>query len=228
MIVVFFGKKGGDGKSTSCINTGINLLLDSQDPVIVDIDYQRKEGGSSGLFSQNRDARKITPRLPVLQKNPDERVAADLQSLKKKFTHVLVDAGGYDSTGARTSLLVADIVITPMQPDDFSTNTLPLINETVKDAMMLNPKLKPYLFFNMAKTNSKQKNDLDEHLDVVRSLENKNHEEPGYFVYQICKTVLFRRSIYGDMVVEGRGVPELHDKKASNEFNQLYQEIFHG
>lgn len=239
MIIVLGGSKGGDGKSTTAINIGVKKIEKKFDPIIVDLDKQGKDRdgtqqGASELFSQNRDARKITPRLPVLQKHGSSKVSSDLLSLDKKFTHVIVDAGGYDSVGFRSALSVADIIITPMRPTNFSTNTLLLINDVVADAMTFNERLKAYLYFNQIPTNPKQFAEVNCHIEKAKSLseESKRNEEAERdgikFVYTICKNMLGARVVFDHSVIEGLGVTELYDVKAKREFNAIYEEIFCG
>lgn len=222
MIIVIGGKKGGEGKSTTAINIAIKYFSLGGEPIIVDTDYQGDAGGSCGLFSTNRDIFKIAPRLSVIQKL-ESNIEEELIALTKKFNPVIVDTGGYDSLGFRSSLMAANYVITPIQASDFSTHTLPLINDVAAKAKAMNRKLKAYLYFNRVNTNPALKRNIEEHIENVSSLVSRKE-----FVYKLCKTILHERIAFNHSISEGKGIIELSDSKAASEFNELYEEIFNG
>ncbi len=215
MIIVFGGQKGGIGKSTHCVNKAVELIQQGRDPIIMDTNYPQN---SSCLFGIIRDSNKIKPRIPVLQKM-DESIDTEIEELQKKYSDVLIDAGGYDSTGFRSSIAVADIIVSPIEASTFSSQTIPIINNIVHQARAFNRKLKAFLFINKAPTNASLV--AREVIPTVESIKSLA------LIYQFCETIIYDRVVYRDGITSGKGILELSsDDKASKELKALYKEIF--
>lgn len=213
MIVVVGGEKGGTGKTTVAVNLTAMRQIDKGDTIIVDAEPTQK---STTLWSLSRDESQIEPRITSVNKT-GKTLRRDLLTLGEKFSTVVVDVGGTDSVELRGAILAADVVISPLQPSQFDIWTLDRMNRMIGEAKDINPKIRSYLLLTIVHTNPRVK-DLKEAYEY--------YGENTYEHIKMLPFVLHNRNIYRK-VVGGYSVHEnATDKKAEEELNQLYQEVF--
>jgi chromosome partitioning protein len=141
----------------------------------------------------------------------------DLLKLGEKFSTVVVDTGGQDSTELRASLLAADVVVSPMRPSQFDIWTLDRMNKLIGDAKHVNQTLRAYILLNAANTNPK--------VDEVKEARNY-FAEGEYENLKLLPFVLFERRVY-KKVIGGYSVHDVGtDGKAEGELYLLYKEVF--
>jgi len=208
MIILIASRKGGCGKSTVAINLCALLANQGKDVLLVDADTQP----SSTLWAQDRAENDNLPTVKAVQATG--RINDTLKDLGERYEFVVVDAAGRDSTEMRTGLLVADVVIIPLRPSQFDLGTLPAMEETISQAKDFNPGMQVYALLNAVSTNPQVK-EAQEATDLL-------HEFPEI---QLLKSILHARKVYGDSVINGKGVIEMDNPKAKDEVSQLLKEI---
>ena len=141
----------------------------------------------------------------------------ELADLQHRYQRIIVDTGGRDSAELRSSLLVAQTVLLPVQPtqlDLWATEKAFQVTATAQD---LNPSLQTYVVITRAHTNLL----VTTARDAMQFLSEFPH-------VRLCHTILYERLAWQKSILEGRSVVELRDAKAYTEMKLLYEEIFDG
>jgi chromosome partitioning protein len=212
MIVLIGGEKGGPGKTTIATNIAAMRTNEIDDVLLVDTDRQP----TSSYWCSMREDKGIKPRVASIQKY-DKAVRTEISELKKKFSDIIIDAGGRDSPELRGSLLVCDKAIFPLRPSQFDLWTLGRLNTLVEVALEINDNLKAYVVINQSSPNP-----------AVREAEEMKKFLSEFENIKLLKTVLCERIVFRRAALNGMAVTEYkpEDIKANEEINSLYQEIF--
>lgn len=212
MIVLIGGEKGGPGKTTIATNIAAMRTNEIDDVLLVDTDRQP----TSSYWCSMREDKGIKPRVASIQKY-DKAVRTEISELKKKFSDIIIDAGGRDSPELRGSLLVCDKAIFPLRPSQFDLWTLGRLNTLVEVALEINDNLKAYVVINQSSPNP-----------AVREAEEMKAFLSEFENIKLLKTVLCERIVFRRAALNGMAVTEYkpEDIKANEEMNALYQEIF--
>lgn len=212
MIILVGGEKGGSGKTTIATNLAAIRTKEIEDVLLIDTDKQQ----TSSYWCSLREDKQVIPRVSSIQKY-DKSVRTEVLQLNKKFTDIIIDAGGRDSPELRSSLLVCDKAIFPLRPSQFDLWTLGRLNILVDTAKLINENLKAYVVINQSSPNPA----------VKESLEMKDFlvEFPNMSLLKtiVCERIVFRRAALNGMAVT-EYKPE--DMKATEEIMNLYKEIF--
>jgi chromosome partitioning protein len=212
MIVLIGGEKGGPGKTTIATNLAAMRTSAVGDVLLVDTDRQP----TSSYWCSLREDNNVLPRITSIQKF-DKAVRSEVVELSKKYSDIVIDAGGRDSPELRGALLVCDKAIFPLRPSQFDLWTLGRLNILVNSALEINEKLKAYVLINQSPPNpaSKEVEEMKEFLTEFENIE--------LLKSVVCERIAFRRAaLAGLSVVEYK--PE--DSKAIFEMNNLYKEIY--
>lgn len=212
MIILIGGEKGGPGKTTLATNLAAMRTSAIGDVLLIDTDKQP----TSSYWCSLREDKGITPRVSSIQKY-EKAVRTEVLELKKKYTDIIIDAGGRDSPELRGALLVCDKAIFPLRPSQFDLWTLGRLQSLVETASEINEKLRAYVVINQASPNPavKEAEEMKSFLDEFDNIKMLNTV--------ICERISFRRSaLHGMAVTEYK--PE--DQKAIDEITSLYKEVF--
>ena len=212
MIVLVGGEKGGPGKTTIATNIAAMRTDEMEDVLLVDTDRQP----TSSYWCSMREDKGIKPRVASIQKY-DKAVRTEITELKKKFSDIIIDAGGRDSPELRGALLVCDKAIFPLRPSQFDLWTLGRLNTLVEVALEINENLKAYVVINQSSPNPAVR-EAEEMKEFLSEFENINLMKSV-----ICERIVFRRAALNGMAVT-EYKPE--DIRANEEINALYREIF--
>lgn len=212
MIILIGGEKGGPGKTTIATNIAAIRTQEIGDVLLVDTDRQP----TSSYWCTMREDKGIRPRVASIQKY-EKTVRTEITELKKKYTDIIIDAGGRDSPELRGSLLVCDKAIFPLRPSQFDLWTLGRLNSLVETALEINEKLKAYVVINQSSPNPavKEAEEMKQFLSEFEYIRALNTV--------ICERIVFRRAALNGMAVT-EYKPE--DIKANEEIYNLYREIF--
>ncbi len=214
-IVLFGGEKGGTGKTTLATNMAAMLALQGKDVLLLDTDRQ----GTASFWATVREDTEIEPRIACVQKI-GKGLASQVRDLADRYDEIIIDAGGRDSMELRYSLGVADRAYIPVQPFQFDIWTIRQMDELVEMAKALNENLQAYIVLNRVSTNP-----------VVREdQETRDFFEQEEFQYLALVDIVLRdRIAFRKSGRDGLSVVEWkQDKKAANEMNQLYKEVYCG
>lgn len=211
-IYVVAAEKGGCGKTTVATNLAIMRATAGRDVLMVDADPQR----SASEFFFVRQEEGLLPAVTCVGVT-GKGLAAEIRKLQPKYEDIIIDVGGRDSSGLRSALMVAEVLVVPFLPGQYDIWSLESMNDLLEDALPLNPGMKCLAVMNKADTNNKI-HLADEALVLVTSCKNLVLLEN-----RLCYRVAYRRSS-----AEGRAVGELArcDGKALAEMKILYAEVF--
>jgi len=209
MIVLVGGVKGGTGKSIISQNLAVARTRAGRDVVLVDTDTQL----STDDWANLREDKGHSPVVHCVAKfNNLRNTVLDLAT---RYQDVIIDAGGRDSRALRASMLVAECLCIPVRPAQHDIWSLERTTEMVQDAQEANENLSVFAVFSMAPTNKKIKE--------VQEAKEALKDNP---VFRVCNSIVYDRKIYRDASSSGLGVVELANKKASQEIEDLTEEVF--
>ena len=211
-IVIVGGEKGGTGKTTIATNLAALRAINNNDTLLVDTDPQ--SSGSS--WSYLRDNNEIKPRISCIQKF-GEGLTNELSDLKNRYTSIVVDAGGRDSIELRAAMVVADILIVPVQASQFDLWTLGTLEKLYKQVKVINTKLKVFVLLSRVPTNPSIK-DIEEARELVNDFPD----------LKLLDAAISDRTVYRRAAAQGLSVVEYEPKndKAVAEIQSLYSEIY--
>jgi chromosome partitioning protein len=117
--IVFANEKGGTGKSTTAVHTAIALAASGHKVAALDLDGRQR---TMTRYLENRDAtmrRLDKSDLPhadceVLEDHSEAGFNAAVERLGKDADVIVIDTPGRDDELARSAILRADTLVTPM------------------------------------------------------------------------------------------------------------------
>src|SRR3954447_17991387 len=116
--IVFANEKGGTGKSTTAVHTAIALAATGHRVGALDLDGRQR---TMTRYLENRDAtmRRLDKQLPhaayeVREDHSDAGFAAAIERLAGQADMIVIDTPGRDYEIARTAIMRADTLVTPM------------------------------------------------------------------------------------------------------------------
>ncbi len=116
--VVFANEKGGTGKSTTAVHTAVALAASGHRVAVLDLDSRQR---TTTRYLENRSAtiRRLGEPLPeakfeVLEDYREEALAAAIDRLSEACDVIVVDTPGRDDPVARSAIVRADTLVTPM------------------------------------------------------------------------------------------------------------------
>jgi chromosome partitioning protein len=211
MIIAVTNLKGGVGKTTIAINLAVALTQRKKSVCIIDTD---KNQNSAVEWSMCRSEDKET--IQVFSIEADQIKVKTLNDLEKKFDILILDGTPQLSELASRTIVVSDVVLIPISASLFDFRAfekfLGLLEETDSNRVALGLKsVKSYIVLNKINERANISS------EIVRGLEK--YDVP------ILKARLGNRTAYAETALDGMGVTEGKDKKASEEFNKLVDEI---
>ena len=208
MVVLLGSQKGGCGKTTLAANIAVYLAQQDKDVILVDADTQN----SASNFIAERNNHASLKKVHCIQKYGN--VKDTLHDLSQQYEYVIVDAAGRDSRELRTSMLIADIMLTPFRPSQIDLDTLPHLASMLLQAKDINPRLSAYAVLTMASPNP-----------VVHEAQEAMLYLKEFPEFRLMNTIVRERKIYRDAMSDGKGVVELENDKAREEINNLMSEM---
>lgn len=129
LILTIGNTKGGVGKSTLAVQLALGLALDGQRVWLVDGDRQ---GTSLGAIT----VRAESGRAPIAAAAyPDgATLRAHVTQQASAYDHVIIDAGGRDSSALRAALAVSDLMLVPFLPRSFDVWALSDVASLLREA----------------------------------------------------------------------------------------------
>lgn len=147
MILTVGNIKGGVGKSTLSCNLAVALSLKNSGSGILLIDGDKQ--GSSADFAQSRSDHLGEAGYTCIRAQGKE-VVNQVMTMRRKFDHIIIDAGGQDNPSLRAGLAVSDVVLIPLAPRSFETWAIEAMNALIEEASISNPVLQAMIVLNQA------------------------------------------------------------------------------
>lgn len=146
-IVLFDSIKGGVGKSTLSVQF-IIAIKQAQKVAIMDCDPQN----SVNKWVYRRHINLLEKGFDPLESNLDFLIES-----RNNYDYIIVDSAGADTETGRKLLILADYVVSPLQPTEASFDTVLEHNSIVQEAKKYNQKMKSFYVLNDCSTHSKDK-----------------------------------------------------------------------
>ncbi len=214
-VVLFGGEKGGTGKTTLATNMAAMLAQTGKDVLLLDTDRQ----GTASFWATVREDSEIEPRIACVQKF-GKGLASQVLDLADRYDEIVIDAGGRDSMELRYSLGVCDRAYISVQPYQFDIWTIRQMDDLVEMAQGLNDTLQAFIVLNRVSTNPAVRED-QETRDFFK--------EEDFQHLALVDAVLRDRIAVRKSARDGLSVLEWkQDKKAAEEMNQLFKEVYGG
>ncbi|GAB3282812.1 AAA family ATPase [Larkinella harenae] len=210
MIISFNSIKGGVGKSTVAANLACWLHSKGFDTLLIDGDDQETLSDFTAWREQTRGETGYT-----LVNLTGINLRKQVEAMRPKYDHIIIDVGGRDTTSQRAALTVADVAMIPFVPRSFDLWTInkviPLIEEI--QAIRANP-LAVYTFLSRADIRSADNRDVAEALAGMDAV--------TYLPYPISNRKAFSNAAGVGLAVFEAEEP---DKKAVAEIEALFNHI---
>lgn len=206
------GQKGGSGRSTIAENLTVWLSRQGGDVLLVDADDQ----GTVADFTIWREASKDDIGYTMVRLDGGN-VRKQVEALKPKYDHVVIDVGGRDTSSQRAALFVADMALVPIRPRSHDVWTLTKLIDMIKEIQAARPvPLIVHTFLNAADITSQENREASEALASMPEL--------GFVPHAIKN-----RKAYAQAGAKGLTVFEVEqpDLKAVQEVETLFNAIIH-
>lgn len=211
MIFTVGGIKGGTGKTTISTNLAVWLSKKGKDVLLVDADEQESASDFTAWREENLQDN-IGYTLVQLH---GATLRRQVDQLRSKYDHVVIDTGGRDTASQRAALFVSDIYLLPFAPRSYEIWTLSKVQALLSEIQSgrATP-LQIYSFLNKADTRGADNNEATEVL--------RENEELNFVDYPIIN-----RKAFATAASKGLSVFEMTpaDDKAINEVDALFQHI---
>lgn len=211
MIYTVGGIKGGTGKTTVATNLAIWLAKKGKDVLLVDADEQE----TATDFTTWRDHTLKGEIGYTAVKLTGDSLRPQVQKLKSKYDHIVIDTGGRDTTSQRAALFASDYFLLPFQPRSLDFWTVTKVQNILSEIRAVKPtELKAIAFLNRADPRSQDNRNAGEALENIPDID---------FIAQ----QLTNRKAFSNAAGQGLSVIELcpADEKAVDELNMLFKAI---
>ena len=211
MIFTVGGIKGGTGKTTISTNLAVWLSQRGADVLLVDADEQES---ASDFTAWREETRKGQLGYTLVQLN-GPTVRRQIEQLRPKYDHIVIDTGGRDTASQRAALFVSDVYLIPFAPRSYEIWTLSKVQAMLSEIQGSRPEpLQVYSFLNKADTRG---TDNSEATEVLRE-----NEELNFVDYPVIN-----RKAFATAASKGLSVFEMvpTDEKAVTEVEALFVRV---
>lgn len=211
MIFTVGGIKGGTGKTTISTNLAVWLSQRGTDVLLVDADEQES---ASDFTAWREETRKGQLGYTLVQLN-GPTVRRQIEQLRPKYDHIVIDTGGRDTASQRAALFVSDIYLIPFAPRSYEIWTLSKVQALLNEIQgSRSTPLQVYSFLNKADTRGADNNEATEVL--------RENEELNFVDYAIIN-----RKAFATAASKGLSVFEMVpiDEKAVTEVEALFSHV---
>jgi len=212
-VIVVGSQKGGVGKTTIATNLAAWLVQQGAETLLVDADDQ----ASASDFSAYREETRGSTGYTLVQIN-GAHVRKQVEALRPKYDHIVIDTGGRDTTSQRAAMYVCDVFLTPFNPRSYDLWTVPRLATLIDEVQSMRPTpMEAYSFINRADTRSQDNRQVSEAL--------AEYEQIKFLPFPLTNRKAFANSAAIGLAVFEVEQPDL---KAVAELEALFNEITHG
>lgn len=206
MLYAVVNTKGGVGKTTTAVHLA-TMLARSDRTLLIDGDPQ---ASSASWAAWRRDSNRAPS--PTTTCLTGKAILAEGKALAEGFAHTVVDAGGRDSTGLRSSLLLAHQAIVPVGASNLDAAAMTDLLEVIEMAKDYNPDLQVRILLTRIDPRTK---------DTADMLSFLQEQKLSVLATRVCERVAYRRAIGEGAIVQELG----KDQAASSEMEALLAEV---
>lgn len=213
MIITVGNTKGGVGKTTIAVNLAIARAISGSDVWLIDGDRQ----GTAQTAISIRSEAGHSPGIACSFYPDGQMLRAQVKQQGKKYTDIVIDAGGRDSTALRAALVLSDVLLVPFQPRSYDVWALNDIASLVDEARSVRDGLRAFAILNCADPGDSSTDNIEASKAVA--------DVPQF---EYLATPLRRRKSFANAAGAGLSVLELKpfDAKACDELKELIKELF--
>lgn len=207
MIYAIANTKGGTGKTTTAVHLA-TMLAQHAPALLIDGDPQASAVSWAAWRRENQ--REPSPTTTSLH---GKAILEEGRGLSGGFANTVVDVGGRDSAGLRSSLLLAQRAIIPVGASNLDAAAMTDLLEIVDLAKEFNPALDVRVLLTRIDPRTKDAGDMlnflqkDQGLNVLRA--------------RVCERVAFRRVIGEGAIAQEIG----KDPQATAEMEAFFKEV---
>ena len=213
MVISFNSIKGGVGKSTLAVNFAAWLVKEGHDVLLVDGDEQETSSDFTAWREQTKGETGYT-----LVNMTGANLRKQVDSMRSKYDHIVIDTGGRDTTSQRAALSVADVALIPFAPRSFDLWTINKVIDVINEIQSIRDKpLTVYTFLSRADIRSADNREV--------ALALANYPEIQFLPYPISNRKAFSNAAGVGLAVFETDQP---DVKAVAEINALFNIVLHG
>lgn len=212
MVFVIGSQKGGVGKTTVATNLACWLAEKGAETLLVDADDQC----SASDFTAYREATRGDTGYTLMQLT-GSNIRKQVESIKAKYDHVVIDTGGRDTTSQRAAMFACDVFITPFNPRSYDFWTVTKVCEIIDEIQSTrSTPMEVYTFINRADLKSQDNRQMAEAL--------VNYPQLTFMPFPFTNRKAFANSAALGLAVFEMEQP---DVKAVAELNALFNAITH-
>jgi chromosome partitioning protein len=207
MIYAVVNTKGGVGKTTTAVHLA-TMLTRFGKTLLIDGDPQ---ASAASWAAWRRDNPEYDP-SPTTTCLAGKAILAEGKQLADGFEHVVVDAGGRDSVGLRSALLLSQRAIIPIGASNLDAAAMTDLMTVVELARDYNPDLDVRVLLTRVDPRTK---------DAAEMLAFLTEQKLMVLPTKVCERVAFRRAIGEGAIVQELG----RDQAAIAEMEAFFKEV---
>lgn len=209
-IILFDSIKGGVGKSTLTVQVVVAMVKQAKKVAVMDCDPQN----SVNKWVYRRHTGGLEKGFEPLEPNLDFLVES-----RNSYDYIIVDSAGADTETGRRLLLLADYVVSPLQPTEAALDTVLDHNNIINEAKKHNKKMLSFYVLNDCSTHSKDK-EAAESLEML--LQFKKNKE---IVSDVVPQLIYSRKILKSSFGKGETCFDSKANKARDEIQSVIDYI---